>query len=500
MNKLGIGIACLILGVGAVGIGLYNYYSPGSKQANQAEVDDKLASQSSWESLKEAQEKDRLSSQILLQKAKTLESINQFPKAHKEYLAAYKLAPENTALIEELGEFYRRHDQISTALQAWQWGLHLPNSENLWIKVLFWSKVALPQKNLTMPVVEAKGPYKPFIQYLLALKQDEFWNATVFDNLPNKAEILNTFQETFWLRVLDALKNDRDEDVALYIDNNPFRSVNWAPQLSNTLSQIINYQQTGNWQTLAVPLVKNDQFEVPPFIDEIEAINAQGGDVPDRLRPLLKSQEAYSALFLSQGWLEAGLKLNKLDVIPVNFPDWISYSLAQAIQHVEGNEKAIEYATKQKETPALLLLLAELEMAQGNIPVGVKYLIKLASDDSEYGFRAAWLLSVLQIEQEQYEDAKQTIAAQPRLANSTPGKEALAKIALKTGDVIQAESIYEDIQDDSDEAKFYMERKAVSDQNWEKAEKLVEELLQEYPDHPKLKEDWEAVKENSAKG
>lgn len=450
--------------------------------------------ESSWNYLRQAQEKDPQNPQVLLLKAKILENINQYPKAHKEYLAAYKLTPGNTALIEELGEFYRRHDQIATALQAWQWGLELPNSENLWVKVLFWSKVATPVKSASLPHMDPKGPLKPFLQYLAALGPDEFWNAAAFDSLTNKAEILNSYQETFWLRVLDALKNNRDEDAALYLVNNPFRTVNWAPELSTALRQIISYRQTGVWPSSAEPLINTSQAEIPVFIEELEAINRQGGNMPDALKPLLASQEAYSALFLAQGWLKAGLKLNKLEAVPSNFPDWISYSLAQAIQQVEGNEKALEYALGQKETPALILLIAELEMAQGHVGKGVAYLDRLASDDSEYGYRAAWMLSVLQMEQEQYDDARQTILGQPRLAGNVLGKEALAKIALKKGDVIVAENIYEEIQDESDEAKFYLERKAIADQDWAKAEKLILELMEDYPDHEQLKADREKIK------
>ena len=46
--------------------------------------------------------------------------------------------PSNVSLIDQLGEFYRRHGHYVLAMETWCCGLALPRSDALWTKILFW--------------------------------------------------------------------------------------------------------------------------------------------------------------------------------------------------------------------------------------------------------------------------------------------------------------------------------------------------------------------------
>ena len=249
---------------------------------------------------------------------------------------------------------------------------------------------------------------------------------------------------------------------------------------------------------------KEQNKDQTPFFTQLDELGKEGKpdqrqNIPADLHELLMSKDAFAAAFLSAGWLEAALQLNTLKVIPPSFPNWFSYELAQAIRANRSNEEALDFVKMQKPTPELSLLTAELNIAKGNQAAAMETLKKLYKENTDVGFRSAWLLSLIYIEKKQYAEAKNAINAQPRLDKDILGQETLARIALLEGNVDLANKLYKSIEGKSSEAKSYLARKAFAEKDWKKAKELTQELLIQYPENPLLIDNMKKILEEENK-
>ena len=137
------------------------------------------------------------------------------------------------------------------------------------------------------------------------------------------------------------------------------------------------------------------------FFDHMEAI-ARGNQnkplsdlIPQDLKALLQSDEAFAAVFLATGWMEAAIQLHKTEVIPDQFPEWVAYGLAKARQNNRRSREVNDFILRPRETPALKLVLAEAYLANDESDTGQRILSDLSINNSAIGSRAAWILSLL---------------------------------------------------------------------------------------------------------
>ncbi len=86
---------------------------------------------------------------------------------------------------------------------------------------------------------------KPLIEYLINLEPGEFWNQREFNHLSNANKYLKNQQETFWLKLLHALKNQQEKEALNLLKYNPFTTKSWFPELEIALKRILIYRQTG---------------------------------------------------------------------------------------------------------------------------------------------------------------------------------------------------------------------------------------------------------------
>lgn len=207
----------------------------------------------------------------------------------------------------------------------------------------------------------------------------------------------------------------------------------------------------------------------------------------------MKSREIFSAIFLAGGWCEAALRLHSLSVIPDDFPDWLAYGLTQALRYNRGNKAALDFAGRQKSSPSLNMLIAEILLAENRAPEASEILEPLARRNDPIGFRAAWMLCLAHLDWKEFEKSKQIATRNPALSKSIAGREILAKIALNTGNHQEADRLYSLLEKDSLEAKAYLARRAYERKDWEKARKLTEELMLYFPDMLELRENIEKI-------
>ena len=446
-----------------------------------------------WNHLTEARSKDPNNATLLSARAEIFELTDKPEWARREYLRAVQKDPSSVCLIDQLGEFYRKHGHYVLAMETWCCGLALPRSEPLWIKILFWSRIVYP-----LPVDWGQQPIpighlKPYIAYLLALPKDQFWHKATFKQLPNYAQYLTSQQTSFWLRLAQALKEGKEKQAALLLAENPFKHVLWDVDLHNALQQVLQYRTTRSLQpSEGYASAHPDRHH---FFRELDQLASHpSDDMLVRMRSLLLSPYAVPSTFLAAGWLETALRFPLPDVLPNDLPQWVAFAYTQALRLNRSPQEALEFASKQKSSPPLELLIGELQIATGDFDGGIQRLSRLLNIDSDISLRAAWVISLLHLRRGHFDAARQAILDQPRLFKHLIGKETLARIEMEAGNIDEADRLYEEIEQPSIEAKFYLARRAYEQKQWSRAALLTQQLLDEFPDNSQLRSELKKIK------
>lgn len=449
-----------------------------------------------WDYLTQAYAKDPENPEIRSYRAKLLETVGKENLALSEYTAATQLDPTNLYLKDQLAEFFLRTKQVPLALQLWMQNLNPPTQDFIWLKTLFWSKVAVPVSFDWSKATPPDGKLEPLVAYLLTLKPATYWDTYAFERVANGQQYLKTQQATFWLRLFEALKQGKENESYDLLVYNPFQSVSWNAPLEEALKKILHYRKTGQ----LVPVDRSGNLDValsskplPPFYEQLNQLAQTHAQIPADLHELLIGPEAFTAALLATGWNEAALNLHTLKILPKSYPEWVGLSLTQALKENRGAPAALGFASIQNQTPALALAVGELLIATNNYDAALDQLAKLMYEDSDLGMRAAWWVSLISVERGQYTEARAAIAAQPRLSYDVVGQETLARIALLEGNEELANQIYSTLEDKSLNAKSYLARRAFADKDWRRARELTEQLLRSYPDNAMLQENLKRI-------
>lgn len=198
-----------------------------------------------WNYLNEAIKIDPSNSEAHIYRAQILEQVKKLALARLEYIAAIQGSPKDPYIYDQLAEFMLRYGEVQAALGIWNLVLPFPNSDQIWVKALFWSKAVQPYPIDWTKLQIPDGPLAPLIQYLLSLKSNEFWNTEAFEKIPNGAYFLRTQQATFWLRLIQALLDNKPNDALNILQYGTFKEVSWSPNIEKAIEQVLTYRKTG---------------------------------------------------------------------------------------------------------------------------------------------------------------------------------------------------------------------------------------------------------------
>lgn len=448
-----------------------------------------------WSYLAEAASKDPENADLRTFKASLEETLYHNQAAQSSYIAAIQYDAENPYRRELLADFYLRTEQYPQALDILQDSLASPSLDSIWLKALFWNRMAKPTIHPGSMQEIPSGPVNDLVAYLLNLPTGILWDQQAFEKLADHQVYANTRQEIFWLQLLAALKAGREEAALQLLNANPFQYVSWAPELEKGLKTLIHYRYTYNASSnrtiiATSPLI--EKIESPQQLLQALASLSEmqpehlSSAVPYQMQNYLLSKEAFAIPFLAAGWTEAALQMHALEKFPDAFPDWIAESLTQALKQNRDLKTALSFALAQKTTPPLSLLAAEIALEASEEQIAFNNLKALYTQKNESGRRAAMLLAQFLFEHDNPQDARKALQMQPSLEKELTTQELLARIALEEKDLKKAYSIYLSIENESSEAKSFLARKAFADKEWTRARKLTESLLKEYPSHPVL--------------
>lgn len=456
-----------------------------------------------WNHLQTAIKKDPSNPDLHSIAGALLENVNKISLARNEYLNALKLDEKNPKLYNQLAEFYLRQGQMSLALMSWNAAIEFPRSDKLWIKLLFWSKVLRPAEFSFDKIEPKNDAYKPLIDYLLSLPKDVFWDDAKWAKISQQALYLTTFQETFWLRLLQALKDKNLTHAKELIAFNGFRKQSYRPDLEIATVLAINYQTNHEISLeepfrsdLLVPPSPILQIWTPPhqlFQELSSLLKNPDQEIDPALKKLLLSSEIFQAIFAAGGWYEAGLYLNPLKTIPKDYPSWLPYTITQALRIVRGNEEALLFAKEQPSSDELNYLIGEMQFALGDTKLAEESLLKIKDKNGAMGFKAAWALARLYKANKQTDKALAIINSNEMLLQNPVGKEIKASIALSQGNKEEATQIYSQIANQSFEAKAFLADEAFKAKKYEDAKSWVRDLLLEFPDNPQYQQMWRQI-------
>lgn len=444
-----------------------------------------------WQYLEQAAKLSPRNAEVRVFRGQILEGVGQLGLAHNEFQAAFNANTNSAYLREQLADFLRRNGRYDLALLAWTGGLTNSQATDWqWLRAAFWTKVTrtveLPQ-TLDTPF----GPNRSFVQYLLKLPNNKFWDASAFTALPEASRYDKQLQEAHWLRLLDALQNGQEDEAARTLEFNPFRQQSWHPELESALIRLLAFRKTGRFKfpvNLNLTLGDTTAKTRHPMLAEIDQLTRdQNRSIAPEMDRLFRGKNAFAALFLACGWAEAALRLPHDDVMPADSPAWLAYGFAQALRFNRGISEALAFATRQKADPTLEVLQCELLLAEQKTEEALRRLGALAVTDSDVGQRATQLIAETRFEQKQYDAAKAAVMALPKFASSVAGQIMLARVALVQNQTQEATRIYQAIQAESDEAKMFLAKKAFQDREWKLARQLTEELLKKYPERTEFR-------------
>jgi Flp pilus assembly protein TadD len=424
-------------------------------------------------------------------RAEVLESLGRVSQARVEYLAACNWQPNNPLLFHRLAEFYCRSGNPLMAADAWRQAIRISPQEVFWLRAWFWSRVAggieaAEWSRLPLP----RGRVQPFFEYLSSLPPSRVWDEEGFSRLVLPAGWSDGRQELFWLRLLQALRDNHLNEAAGLLDRHD-AGISWSPGLEKTLRLLVQRQQApADRSVCPLPAVPAGSH---PFFRALA--RAGSGETP--LSPederLLAGREAFAAACLAEGWMKAAIFLHDPAADLNGLPDWFAYGLAQSTNFLEGPAAALRLLTRRRSTPLLTCLEGELQLATGNVADAIKLLTPLSAGTDDCGVRAASLLALERLGAKAPAEAERLVNANARLRDSETGREILGQAAVARGDLKTAAVIFQSLRDISPVAKEFLAGQAFAAGDFAEAKRLMAELASQQPDEPRHAANFKAV-------
>ncbi|MBN2310748.1 MAG: DUF4114 domain-containing protein [Candidatus Hydrogenedentes bacterium] len=268
-------------------------------------------------------------------------------RAAPAYRAALELAPGDPFVRDQAAEFLRRQGRLREAVGTWAKGLPPPTMDFVWTKALFWARAAAPiavdWAKFEPPDTEAR----PLIDFLRGLGPGRFWDAAAFEPIALAHPHLATRQESFWLRLLDALGRRREDEALSLLNLSRFGDRSWHEALELALIRVLTFRRLGFMDpslTGSAPDPRRQAAPHPFFGLLGRWTKGQLDPVPDDLVRLLQTDNAFAATLLAAGWDEAGLLLWRTPIEPGQAPPWLAAAAARALKHNRGTDQARAFA------------------------------------------------------------------------------------------------------------------------------------------------------------
>jgi len=416
-------------------------------------------------------------------RGQVLESLGEFPGAQADYVRAVLLKPESALFWDQLGGFFHRRQQYALAVDTWEDGFARTEVTEFWIKAWFWQRVSGQGSPVSAP--PDTGPFAEYAQYLASIPSGTWWQPDTFASLPYASRILEQRQETFWLRLLQALADEDLTTAQALLRSDPFANRSWAPRLKQAIKLLIRWQRGESDATPAKLMPRADDHQFFRLL-------ADANEPTEALHFTRAGLDAWAAAFLANGWLAAAFEF---DEISEDQPAWYTYGQVQARRQLVSIDRALQRLDSTQNDATLNLLEAELQWAQGNKDAATSRWKELLHNKNEAGRRAGLMLATFYASEGRWTDLAQLATDHPAWTETLRGKEIQARAAVAQGDAETALEIYQSIADESTEAKVFLARLAFQQKDWPRARALTEQLILQNPNEPAFYQNLAAIQQ-----
>jgi hypothetical protein len=180
----------------------------------------------------------------------------------------------------------------------------------------------------------------------MSLPPSRFWDDAGFESIAEEHPELASRQEVFWLRLTEALRARREADALTLVNLSRYGRRSWSIELESALPRMLTFRRLGFMDPSIRRASGDAQIEGArhPFFETLEQW-ARGTvkDPPEAFKRLLRSDSAFAAAYLAEGWSEAGLALLGASRFQGEWPDWFLRDVAKALHACRGDAKAREF-------------------------------------------------------------------------------------------------------------------------------------------------------------
>ena len=390
---------------------------------------------------------------------------NQQTLAEREWVAAFRAAPENPIFINQLFNLYIQQARYHLAVDFLESALPQAGAQEMF------------REKLTFWITAATGHQNPEVD-----PQPE-------DERQAPRFLLRQSPESAWLKILERLeKQDWTSGLSLIQTLTPDQR-KLAPNLHLALQRVLQAHLSED-ATPPAPLNGIPPAQMPAVLSDW----LYQPSLPYS-REKTQIEVTLASLFLAEGWLEAALKIHQ-HVNPSNeFEPEYLYGIAQALRYNRTPDLAIEWLGNWKQkSPALDLLQGELLLGEGELEESIPLLKKVANEPGLFAERAAFLLAETAWALGDIVTLEFYLETLPVFEGSSLKSIYQGRLAAQAGNFKKARANFSPLVDRYPEAAAFLARLEFEEGNWDEALVYTQRLSSQFPGHRQWHHNLDAIR------
>jgi len=420
-------------------------------------------------------------------RALQLETEDEIRYALYEHKQALRADPDNPERAHALAEFLVRNRQSRAALNLWEsWA---EKDQQAYIRAALWSRLVRPMQRIP----KTPRVFEPDLEQLvttLASNTEAFFNSSFLDNQVDLEEI-------FWITLLNKISTAQYTDALTQMNETPTDSPTLNPVMFAGFHQVLNYRVNKKFESQSSPITLDLRPENSPLITrKLQQLakykENQGTDLVNddetlrEVETLLASDQIFTAIALAGGWTEAALNLPMPTAIS---PRWLQLQWVSALMANRSSKITLAYVESLKPWDEQIeVIAAELYLRLDSVPLAEEILRRHAGTATVAGARAADLYARLQFERKAYNQALETIIANPAFSMTVPGHELVARIYIDAGATESALKILSRITKNSTFAREFIAAESYRNGDYKTASDNLAALIRDQPERSDLRE------------
>jgi tetratricopeptide (TPR) repeat protein len=424
--------------------------------------------------------------------AEFLERMGDTVQARRNYIAAFLLEPENPLYGHLLAKFYLRLNAMPQAIQTWRDCYAASGDQRAWWDAWFWERVTRSRGEALPPSV---GEWWGALTQLLAeTPNDAFLSSGFLAEYVRPPAILTNSEAYYWLWTLELIR-EQDEAAALdVLRNMPKARTSVAPELRVCLQALLEWRVEGIWPRGVAFNANARVHRWLRFLEDYRPTKAPDASEPlNVMESFLASDYAVGSLLLANGWLAAADRLLPGPVPATLYENepalsWLPFADTKSQAALYGSSAGMARGEAYVDDLAVQGLVGEFLLLNGDIPAGLAQLSRVAATPGPVGYRAAYLVALAALEQDDWERFNAILAQRQDLLESVAGQELQARAALAQGDRTTAAAVYTDLGAESVEGCVFRYQTALERGDYKAARAVLAVLLDLAPNEPKFRQ------------